>query len=139
MSMSATRRRPHSTRRERRRARERTIIATTRALFFRKFGLEGMQDSLPHYFSEEADDPRFCAFHQKSLGEIPSEFTDDIAEDIRLIISKLCGKGLDKVIAVDLTRPDIGVPTVRMIVPGMEATCFDRSRKGERLLNSFPE
>lgn len=114
-------------------------IATTRALFFRKYGLERMQDSLPPYYWEEEDDPRFCALQQKSLGAIPAEFTDDIAADIRLMTAKLCSRGLDKVIAVDLTRPDIGVPTVRMIVPGMEATCFDRSRKGERLLNVSAE
>jgi ribosomal protein S12 methylthiotransferase accessory factor YcaO len=34
---------------------------------------------------------------------------------------------------MDLTRPDIGLPTVRVIVPGMEAFCFDKTRKGPRL------
>ncbi len=114
-------------------------IATTRALFLAKYGLERMQDSLPHYYREDDEDPRFYAFHQKGLGEIPSDFTGDIAADIRLMIAKLCRQGLDKVVAVDLTRPDIGIPTVRMIVPGMEAMCFDRSRKGERLMNALPE
>lgn len=109
-------------------------IATTRALFMLKFGMEGLSEAMSGYYREEDDsDPRFFSFEHKRLGEIESAYTDDIHADIRIIMDRLQACGLDRVIAVDLTRPDIGIPTVRMIVPGMEGTCFDRSRRGDRL------
>jgi ribosomal protein S12 methylthiotransferase accessory factor YcaO len=40
-------------------------------------------------------------------------------------------------IAVDLTRSDVGIPTVRMIVPGMETYCFDKTRVGQRAMKSL--
>ena len=113
-------------------------IATTRALFINKYGIDGMKDPMSDYYREEDDnDPRFYAMDQKGLHELASDYTDDIGRDIRLMITKLGRQGLDKVIAVDLTRPDLGIPTVRMIVPGMEATCFDKSRRGERLMKNL--
>jgi AcrR family transcriptional regulator len=48
MSMSATRSREHSTRRERRRARERTIVATTRALFDERGRRDAPVDEIAH-------------------------------------------------------------------------------------------
>ena len=41
---------------------------------------------------------------------------------------------MEQVIAVDLTRQDTGIPTVRVIVPGLEAYCYDRTRIGVRVL-----
>jgi AcrR family transcriptional regulator len=48
MSMSATRSRRHSTHRERRRARERTIVATTRALFDERGRRDAPVDEIAH-------------------------------------------------------------------------------------------
>lgn len=111
-------------------------IATTRALFMLKFGLVGMNESMSGYFREEDEsDPRFYASELKQLSDMQSDYTDDIYQDITIMTGKLQKCGLDRVIAVDLTRPDVGIPTVRVIVPGMEGTCFDRSRRGDRLLN----
>ncbi len=113
-------------------------IATTRALFMLKFGLGGMNESMSGYFREEDEnDPRFYASELKKLSDMQSDYTEDIYEDILIMTGKLQKCGLDRVIAVDLTRPDVGIPTVRVIVPGMEGTCFDRSRRGDRLLNVF--
>jgi ribosomal protein S12 methylthiotransferase accessory factor len=41
--------------------------------------------------------------------------------------------GFDKVIAVDLTRPEVNIPAVRMIVPGLEVYTMDPEREGARL------
>ena len=51
--------------------------------------------------------------------------SDDFANDIRFAIDALNKQGLDQVIVVDLTREEIGVPVVRVIVPGLEVFAMD--------------
>lgn len=63
---------------------------------------------------------------------IPALDTDDFFEDIRIVCDRLRTVGLDRVIAVDLTRPEIGIPVVRVIVPGLECYAMDPERKGDR-------
>jgi len=113
-------------------------VTTTRALFFQKYGLEGMQGA-PLYLDrgEDNHDPRFYSYRQKSFSELEVGYSQDILQDIRSIMKRLSSKGLDRVIAVNLTRQDVGIPTVRMIVPGMETYCFDKTRTGERLFKSL--
>ena len=45
---------------------------------------------------------------------------EDILDDIKLILRRLKSAGLKRAIIVDLTQPNIGVPVVRAIVPGLE-------------------
>ncbi len=40
--------------------------------------------------------------------------------EVEHILDRLRSVGLKQAIAVDLTRPEIGIPVVRMIVPGLE-------------------
>jgi ribosomal protein S12 methylthiotransferase accessory factor len=68
--------------------------------------------------------------------DIASCDTDDFMKDIRIMIDHLKQKGLDRVIVVDLTREEIGVPVVRVIVPGLEAFAMDPDRKGKRALDA---
>jgi len=111
-------------------------IVTTRALFIHKFGIEGMCEPVTAYLGEQerTDDPRFYAYNYKGLRDIEVSYSKDILQDVRTIIGKLQARGLERVIAVDLTRPDTGIPTVRMIVPGLETYCFDKMRMGARIL-----
>ncbi|NLD56618.1 MAG: methanogenesis marker 1 protein, partial [Methanomicrobiales archaeon] len=44
--------------------------------------------------------------------------------------------GMDRVIIADLTREEIGVPVVRVIVPGLEVFAMDPERRGERVKNA---
>ncbi|HUH65915.1 MAG TPA: YcaO-like family protein [Syntrophales bacterium] len=113
-------------------------IVTTRALLIQKFGIEALCEHVTAYLGEREgdDDPRFYSYGRKGLREIEVLYSEDILEDVKTMIGKLKARGLDRVIAVDLTRADTGVPTVRMIVPGLEAYCFDRMRMGARLLKS---
>jgi ribosomal protein S12 methylthiotransferase accessory factor len=64
---------------------------------------------------------------------IPSSDTDDFLKDIQNIIAALEKQGLDRVIVVDLTREEIGIPVVRVIVPGLEVFAMDPERRGERV------
>ena len=45
-------------------------------------------------------------------------------------------QGMDRVIIVDLTREEIGIPVVRVIVPGLEVFAMDQERRGERVNNA---
>jgi putative methanogenesis marker protein 1 len=72
----------------------------------------------------------------EAMEEIRSLDTPDFLEDIHLILKHLQSKGLTRVIAVDLTRPEIGIPVVRVIVPGLEVYAIDNGRRGERCRNA---
>jgi ribosomal protein S12 methylthiotransferase accessory factor len=49
-----------------------------------------------------------------------------------LTIRRLKAAGLSRVIATDLTRAEIGVPVVRVVVPGLEIAAMDQERVGQR-------
>lgn len=54
------------------------------------------------------------------FSEIRTYVKDDILDDIKFILRRLKKAGLKRAIIVDLTQPDIGIPVVRAIVPGLE-------------------
>jgi len=56
----------------------------------------------------------------KSFDAVCTHRSDDILEDIRFMSRQLQSAGLEQVIAVDLTRADVGLPVVKVIVPGLE-------------------
>ncbi len=110
-------------------------MATTRAMFLVKNGPDGLRDSSPLYLThdESLDDPRFAVRGVKHLSDMEIGYSIDITEDLKNCIARLRERGLKRVIAVDLTRQDTGIPTVRVIIPGTDAYCYDRTRKGNRL------
>jgi ribosomal protein S12 methylthiotransferase accessory factor len=116
-------------------ARALTEVATTRALFIQKYGFDGLREDLPaYYFMDNAqEDFRFYAHAEKDLADMEVGYHEDLLEDIKQSSGILQSHGYERLIVVDLTRTDVGLPTVRVIVPGMEAFCFDRTRKGPRL------
>jgi putative methanogenesis marker protein 1 len=67
---------------------------------------------------------------------IRSSDTDDFRKDIENIIVALGKQGLDRVIVTDLTREEIGIPVVRVVVPGLEVFAMDPERRGERVKNA---
>jgi putative methanogenesis marker protein 1 len=69
-------------------------------------------------------------------GKVKSSDTDDFKKDIGNIIEALKKQGMDRVIIVDLTREEIGMPVVRVIVPGLEVFAMDPERRGERVKNA---
>jgi thioglycine synthase len=54
------------------------------------------------------------------FSEIKSYIMDDILDDIKFILNRLKKSGFKRVIVVDLTHPKLGIPVVRVIVPGLE-------------------
>ncbi|MFA6709758.1 MAG: YcaO-related McrA-glycine thioamidation protein [Candidatus Methanomethylophilaceae archaeon] len=72
------------------------------------------------------------------LSDMKDLSTPYVLDDIEVVLGDLMGCGFRQVIAVDLTRPDIGIPTVRMIVPGLEVATMDSEREGMRLFGKWP-
>lgn len=58
--------------------------------------------------------------------------TDSFDADINIVIERLLAAGLESVIVVDLSRESMGIPVVRVIVPGLEGYVFDFYRPGPR-------
>ena len=56
----------------------------------------------------------------QSFDAVRTHRSRDILEDIRFMSRQLQAAGLPQVIAVDLTRADVGLPVVKVIVPGLE-------------------
>jgi ribosomal protein S12 methylthiotransferase accessory factor len=100
---------------------------TTLADFRKQIGYERTKRLNKHWFDKSS---------QKSFSEIESFESDDFLLDIKYILAKLEAAGLDRVVVVDLTREEIGVPVVRVIVPGLEIAAVDSERVGQRCKNS---
>ena len=66
------------------------------------------------------------------LSSMKDESTEYVLDDIEIVLGKLMDAGFDRVIIADLTRPEINVPTVRAIIPGMEVSTMDSEREGQR-------
>lgn len=111
-------------------------LAATRALFIMQHGHEGLRETSLAYLngSPDVEDFRFYASREKGLADMETGYSQDILEDIRTVLGRLRARGLDRTIVVDLTRKETGIPTVKVIIPGTETYCFDRGRRGERLL-----
>jgi YcaO-like protein with predicted kinase domain len=73
---------------------------------------DGIRDALLDALARETSPGAFAA--------APSFAADDLAADLRSSLGRLADAGLDRVIAVDLTRPDFMIPVVRLVIPGLE-------------------
>jgi ribosomal protein S12 methylthiotransferase accessory factor len=100
-------------------AREDTVVADMR----RQIGYERTKRLNGYWFRENGD---------LSCGRLPSYESDDLLSDIRHVCNRLVAAGYDRVIVSDLTRPDLGVPVVRVVVPGLEVYAMDQERLGDR-------
>lgn len=50
--------------------------------------------------------------------DLPRAVTRGLGEDLEVLLARLAEAGSPQVIAVDLTRPELGVPVARVLVPG---------------------
>lgn len=73
-----------------------------------------------------------CGF-ERDVDSVEPQDTPDIYEDIKIVLSRLKDRGFKRVVAVDLTRKELGIPVVRIVVPGMEVFAMDDERVGPRL------
>jgi ribosomal protein S12 methylthiotransferase accessory factor YcaO len=66
------------------------------------------------------------------FSEVKTCYNVDILDDIHLILTSLKKAGIKKVIIINLTNPNIGIPVVRAIVPGLETFEVQNSVMGRR-------
>jgi YcaO-like protein with predicted kinase domain len=109
------------------------VIALTRALTeaaqSRLTYIAGIRDDLlPSEYEEpptaEIVDALLDALRQEtkpnSFRDIPTFVAADLGQDLRWELDRLCAARISRVVAVDLTRPDFGIPVVRVVIPGLE-------------------
>jgi ribosomal protein S12 methylthiotransferase accessory factor len=58
---------------------------------------------------------------QRSFGAAADGFSERLDEDLEVVLGALRAAGLGQVVVVDLTRPELGLPVVRVVVPGLES------------------
>ena len=61
-----------------------------------------------------------CREPSRAFAHVPSFESPSVEADVRWMLARLRGAGIDQIAAVDLTREAVGVPVVRVIVPGLE-------------------
>jgi putative methanogenesis marker protein 1 len=109
-------------------AREDTVTADIRRIM----GYEWMRKMNKHWFDTS---------HKKDFsdGDSFSLDTNDFLDEIKHMVTLIREAGFERVIVVDLTREEIGVPVVRVIVPGLEIFAVDGERIGQRCKNARKE
>ena len=99
---------------------------TVRADFAREAGYERMKRINKFYFRDEEE--------KIKLTDIENKSTSSITKDIEIVKNELMDNDIDKILYVDLTRPELDVSVVRVIIPEMELFALDPSRAGYRFL-----
>ena len=69
--------------------------------------------------------------------DIPSIANDTVSSDFDAILSILERAGFDQVIAVDLTFEDVGIPVVKMLVPGLVEPTIDNDAPANARIHTF--
>ena len=115
-----------------------TEVSQTRAA-----NIQGARDDLRKisYGNSNSDEKKTWQFMKSKntiqFSDIKSFINDDILDDINFILSRLVSNGLKQVIVVDLTNPQIMIPVVRTIVPGLETFKITKAIIGKRGRESF--
>ncbi len=73
------------------------------------------------------------------LSEMENLATPYVRDDIEVVLGRLVDCGFERAVVADLTRPEINVPTVRVIIPGTEVSTMDSEREGPRLWGKWPK
>lgn len=100
---------------------------TLKAEFARRIGYERMKRINKRWFEPSGE--------AVTLDQLKSYISPDFLDDIIYTLEALSKAALNEVIVVDLTKKGLGVPAVRVIIPGMEVYSLDKERAGERLRN----
>ena len=114
------------------------LRAITEVSQTRVANIQGARDDLRKikYNNNNTDDKNAWQFmpSKKTIyfSEIMTYQNEDILDDINLIVKYLKEAGLKKAIIVDLTNPNIKIPVVRAIIPGLETFMISKSIMGWR-------
>jgi len=118
------------------------LRAITEVAQSRAANIQGSRDDLRKmkYDPEDSDENRSWQFmkagYEREFSEVPSIENEDILDDINLMLSRLRETGLSKAIVIDLTNPELQMPVVRIIVPGLETFKINKQVVGSRAQES---
>ena len=105
------------------------LRALTEAAQSRVTMIAGTRDDAVREHYEASSDPEFFAQYTKALAiqkcprsfcNVPTRVEPTFESELQHLVASLAQVGLREVIAVDLTKPEFGVPVVRVVVPGLE-------------------
>jgi ribosomal protein S12 methylthiotransferase accessory factor len=105
------------------------LRALTEAVQVRNTYVTGSRDDLraaEYAPLERADRLRQLRLSMASAGPardfrgVPSHCFDSFDAECRWLLGRLAAAGFTRVLAVDLTRPEFGLPVVRVVIPGLE-------------------
>jgi ribosomal protein S12 methylthiotransferase accessory factor len=112
-----------------------TYIAGSRDDFFRHDYEQSTDESLLAGIEAELDaTPARQDFTQR-----PSLASDSFQQDLATLLEALTRVGIDSAVVVDLTRPEIGIPVVKVVVPGLEGPFECECSRGKRALARMKE
>ena len=57
----------------------------------------------------------------RNCGSVPSNSCETLRGDLDWLIARLVACGIEEVVVVDLSKSEIGIPVVRVVIPGLEA------------------
>lgn len=98
-----------------------------KATLARLMSYEEIKKRNRHWFEDKGKSEE----EKVGLDELPALATDTIDGDIEIALEKL-RRVANRVIVVDLTREEIGIPVVRVIIPGFEVYARNPERIGRR-------
>jgi len=107
------------------------LRALTEAAQSRLTYIAGSRDDCFPVLYQQLRDPEAIRRHQADLGEghLLRHFddgsswrSDTFTADVQWELERLKAVGITQVIAVDLTKPEFGLPVVRVVIPGLEAS-----------------
>ncbi|HOP09770.1 MAG TPA: YcaO-like family protein, partial [Candidatus Methanofastidiosa archaeon] len=98
-------------------------INPTSSVIKRRLGYDRVRRMNSRWFTDSS---------RRHLSEFEPLDTPYLLDDIELIVERLARCSLNDVLLVDLTKDEVGIPVVRMVVPGLEQYCVDRDRVGIR-------
>jgi ribosomal protein S12 methylthiotransferase accessory factor len=105
------------------------LRALTEAAQSRLTVITGARDDVRFGMGRPEDDldaaRRFLANHgaqpaPRSFRDAPDHAGEALDDDVAWELDRLRAAGLRQVVAVDLTRPELGIPVVRVVIPGLE-------------------
>jgi len=103
--------------------------ALTEAAQSRLTLISSSRDDLPRErYTEAADFDRLQRLRsnalpclpQRSFHDAPTFEADEIERDLLWQKEQLAARGFEHLLVVDLTKPELGIPVARVIVPGLE-------------------
>lgn len=85
-----------------------------------------------HQQYEAANDALLQLPATVDLRTFPDESTETFQADGAVLLAKLAAVGVQRVLTVDLTHPEVGVDVMRVVVPGLEGYMLEDFTPGRR-------